>query len=182
VRPRLQPPRESVRFLRSRLGCIHQSPWRGSRQGTFLPVFRSCIHTPSHTGKSFHSIPKQLELNPSQILDATLSFFAFFSTRDSQTLSELAHKPNFVLTLLDILCSFTPTSGMKGDGLNQGMSCPSLISVDDAIVWPALTNFVGLKKDILALALSGLDATGLKATGIIRTDVAPVSIFRGGCW
>jgi len=71
---------------------------------------------------------------------------------------------------------------MKGEGLNQGMSCPSLISVDDATVWAALTNFVGLRKDILALALSGLDATGLKATGIIRTDVAPVSMFRGGCW
>ncbi|OAX40462.1 hypothetical protein K503DRAFT_864622 [Rhizopogon vinicolor AM-OR11-026] len=86
-----------------------------------------------------------------KIIDATLSFFAFFSTRDSQTLSELAHKPDFVPTLLDILRSFTPTFDMKDDGLNQG-----------------------LRKDILALALSGLDAMELKATGIVRTDVAPL--------
>ncbi|KAG1744255.1 hypothetical protein EDB19DRAFT_1696430 [Suillus lakei] len=77
---------------------------------------------------------KAREEGPDKILDATLSFFAFLSTRDPQTLSELAHK-------LEL-----------GDGLNQG-----------------------LKKDILALALSGVDASGLRASGTIRTDVAPLS-------
>jgi hypothetical protein len=46
----------------------------------------------------------------------------FLSTRDPQTLSELAHNPELVPTLLDILRSLTPTSDVKGDGLNQGMS------------------------------------------------------------
>lgn len=55
------------------------------------------------------------------------------------------------------------------------------VFVDESIVRLALTSYIGLRKDILALALSGLDAAGLKATGIIRTDVAPVSMFRGGC-
>ncbi|KAG1836270.1 hypothetical protein DFJ58DRAFT_749844 [Suillus subalutaceus] len=115
------------------------------------PEFNRRAKTSDFYARTWDVFLKARGDGPDKILDATLSFFAFLSTRDPQTLSELAHKPELVPTLLDILRSLTPTSDMKGDGLNQG-----------------------LKKDILALALSGLDAIGLRASGIIRTDVAPL--------
>lgn len=115
------------------------------------PEFNRRAKTSDFYARTWDVFLKARGDGPDKILDATLSFFAFLSTRDPQTLSELAHKPELVPTLLDILRSLTPTSDLKGDGLNQG-----------------------LKKDILALALSGLDVIGLRASGIIRTDVAPL--------
>lgn len=115
------------------------------------PEFNRRAKTSDFYARTWDVFLKARGDGPDKILDATLSFFAFLSTRDLQTLSELAHKPELVPTLLDILRSLTPTSDIKGDGLNQG-----------------------LKKDILALALSGVDAMGLRASGIIRTDVAPL--------
>ncbi|KAG2032427.1 hypothetical protein BDR03DRAFT_1015239 [Suillus americanus] len=115
------------------------------------PEFNRRAKTSDFYARTWDVFVKAREDGTDKILDATLSFFAFLSTRDPQTLSELAHKPELVPTLLDILRSLTPTSDMKSDGLNQG-----------------------LKKDILALALSGLDVIGLRASGIIRTDVAPL--------
>ncbi|KAG1793627.1 uncharacterized protein HD556DRAFT_465735 [Suillus plorans] len=115
------------------------------------PEFNRRAKTSDFYARTWDIFLKARGDGPDKILDATLSFFAFLSTRDFQTLSELAHKPELVPTLLDILRSLTPTSDIKGDGLNQG-----------------------LKKDILALALSGVDAMGLRASGIIRTDVAPL--------
>lgn len=115
------------------------------------PEFNRRAKTSDFYARTWDVFLKARGDGPDKILDATLSFFVFLSTRDPQTLSELAHKPELVPTLLDILHSLTPTSNAKGDGLNQG-----------------------LKKDILALALSGLDAMGLRASGIIRTDVAPL--------
>lgn len=115
------------------------------------PEFNRRAKTSDFYARTWDVFVKAREDGTDKILDATLSFFAFLSTRDPQTISELAHKPELVPTLLDILRSLTPTSDMKSDGLNQG-----------------------LKKDILALALSGADATGLRASGIIRTDVAPL--------
>ncbi|KAG1803482.1 uncharacterized protein BJ212DRAFT_1395763 [Suillus subaureus] len=115
------------------------------------PEFNRRAKTSDFYARTWDVFLKARGDGPDKILDATLSFFALLSTRDPQTLSELAHKPELVPTLLDILRSLTPTSDLKGDGLNQG-----------------------LKKDILALALSGLDAIGLRASGIIRTDVAPL--------
>ncbi|KAG2108719.1 uncharacterized protein F5147DRAFT_836962 [Suillus discolor] len=115
------------------------------------PEFNRRAKTSDFYARTWDVFLKARGDGPDKILDATLSFFAFLSTRDLQTLSELAHKPELVPTLLDILRSVTPTSDVKGDGLNQG-----------------------LKKDILALALSGVDAMGLRASGIIRTDVAPL--------
>ncbi|KAG2059969.1 hypothetical protein BDR06DRAFT_967508 [Suillus hirtellus] len=115
------------------------------------PEFNRRAKTSDFYARTWDVFLKARGNGPDKILDATLSFFAFLSTRDLQTLSELAHKPELVPTLLDILRSLTPTSDIKGDGLNQG-----------------------LKKDILALALSGVDAMGLRASGIVRTDVAPL--------
>ncbi|KAG2140575.1 hypothetical protein DEU56DRAFT_900794 [Suillus clintonianus] len=115
------------------------------------PEFNRRAKTSDFYARTWDVFVKAREEGPDKILDVTLSFFAFLSTRDPQTLSEVAHKPELVPTLLEILRSVTPTSDMKGDGLNQG-----------------------LKKDILALALSGMDATGLRTSGIIRTDVAPL--------
>ncbi|KAG1762814.1 hypothetical protein EDD22DRAFT_538495 [Suillus occidentalis] len=114
------------------------------------PEFNRRAKTSDFYARAWDVFLKARRDGPDKILDATLSFFVFLSTRDPQTLSELAHKPELVPTLLDILRSLTPTSNMNSDGLNQG-----------------------LKKDILALALSGVDAAGLRASGIVRTDVLP---------
>ncbi|KAG2342767.1 hypothetical protein BDR05DRAFT_344045 [Suillus weaverae] len=152
------------------------------------PEFNRRAKTSDFYARTWDVFVKAREDGTDKILDATLSFFAFLSTRDPQTISELAHKPELVPTLLDILRSLTPTSDMKSDGLNQGTSCKitSRTSPTEFVLGihqcdHPLTNYPGLKKDILALALSGVDATGLRASGIIRTDVAPVSKFRGGC-
>lgn len=115
------------------------------------PEFNRRAKTSDFYARAWDVFLKARRDGPDKILDATLSFFVFLSTRDPQTLSELAHNPELVPTLLDILRSLTPTSDVKGDGLNQG-----------------------LKKDILALALSGVDAAGLRASGIVRTDVVPL--------